>query len=130
MIPYWFQQEQFSHLEKLFPGHVESLGPNEGVGYKIVGDLHQGLEDRYDEIQWTSITQEFGTFKPIQVLKASRAENRWTQWGIYHDQVEARRHWSREQMLRVFNPKDPLWQSKITHRGRVVFKTARNDLLA
>jgi hypothetical protein len=123
-------REQFSHLEKLFPGHVESLGPNEGVGYKIVGDLHQGLEDRYDEIQWTSITQEFGTFKPIQVLKASRAENRWTQWGIYHDQVEARRHWSREQMLRVFNPKDPLWQSKITHRGRVVFKTARNDLLA
>ena len=123
-------KEKFSHLEKLFPGHVESLDPNSGVGYEIVGDLHQGLEDRYRKIEWVSITQEFGTFKPLQVLKASRAENQWTQWGIYADQVDARRHWSREQMLRTFNPRDEIWQAKITSRGRVVFNTAREDLLS
>ena len=120
----------FEHLEQLFPGHVESLDPNAGVGYEIVGDLHQGLEDRFDHIDWTSITQEFGTFKPLQVLKASRAENRWTQWGKYGSQVDARRHWSREQLLRSFNPKDELWQAKITSRGRVVFNIAREDLLS
>ena len=54
----------------------------------------------------------------VEVLKASRAENRWTQWGIYVDQVDARRHWSRENMLRAFNPNDEVWQAKITHRGR------------
>ena len=63
--------EDFSHLDALFPGHVESLDPNAGVGYEIVGDLHQGLEDRYSDIEWTSITQEFGTFKPVKVLQAS-----------------------------------------------------------
>ena len=123
-------EEKYSQLEELFPRHVESLDPHSGVGYKIVGDLHQGLEDRYDGIEWVSITQEFGTFKPLQVLKASRAENQWTQWGIYSDQVEARRHWSREQMLRTFNPRDEVWQAKITYRGRVVFNTAREDLLS
>ncbi len=122
-------QEGFDHLKSLFPGHVESLDPNAGVGYEILGDLHQGLEDRFDSIEWTSITQEFGTFKPVEVLKASRAENRWTQWGVYVDQVDARRHWSRENMLRAFNPNDEVWQAKITHRGRIVFQTARSDLL-
>lgn len=121
--------EGFGHLDNLFPGHVESLDPDAGVGYEIIGDLHQGLEDRYDSIEWISITQEFGTFKPLQVLMASRAENQWTQYGKYFDQVEARRHWSRERMLRVFNPEDGLWQAKITHRGRVVFNKARDDLL-
>ena len=122
-------ESKYLHLEDLFPGHVESLDPKAGVGYQIVGDLHQGLEDRYNKIEWTSITQEFGTFKPLQVLMASRAENQWTQYGKYFDQVEARRHWSRERMLRTFNPDDGVWQAKITHRGRIVFNKARDDLL-
>ena len=121
-------ESRFNHLNDLFPGHVENLEPNSGVGYKIVGDLHQGLIDRYDSIKWTAITQEFGTFKPLQVFQASRAENRWTQWGQYMTELEARRHWSREKMLRVFNPKDVVWQHKITSRGRDVFNVARLDL--
>ena len=123
-------KEDFNHLDSLFPGHVESLDPNAGVSYKIVGDLHQGLVDRYEKIKWTALTQEFGTFKPIQVLQASRTENRWTQWGKYMTELEARRHWSREQLLRAFNPKDVVWQYKITSRGRAVFNIARNDLVS
>ena len=49
-------------LKALFPGHIESLDPNAGVGYEIIGDLHQGLIDRYDHIKWLALTQEFGTF--------------------------------------------------------------------
>ena len=59
---------------------------------------------------------------------ASRAENRWTQWGKYFDENDAKRHWSRKNMLRTFNPKDEIWQTKITSRGRNVFKIARQDL--
>ena len=110
------------------------IGTNGGIaktldGYEIVGDLHQGLEDRYDKLNWTSITQEFGTFKPVDVLMASRAENRWTQWGKYFDQNEAKRHWSRKNMLRTFCPNDPIWEIKITSRGKNVFNIARDDLL-
>jgi len=122
-------ENQRAHLDKLFPGHVESLDPNEGVGYEIVGDLHQGLEDRYDKLKWTTVTQEFGTFKPVDVLMASRAENQWTQWGKYFDQNEAKRHWSRKKMLRTFCPNDPIWQMKITSRGKRVFNIAKDDLL-
>jgi hypothetical protein len=46
------------------------------------------------------------------------------------NEMDARRHWSREQMLRAFNPKDEVWQRKITSRGRAVFNAAREDLLS
>lgn len=120
----------FSHLDKLFPGHVEGLDPNAGVGYQIIGDLHQGLEGRYSDKKWTCVTQEFGTFKPLDVLIATRAENRWTQYGNYYNDIEAKRHWSRQNMLEAFNPKDAVWQAKITARGRSVFNIARADLLS
>ena len=122
-------EDEHTHFQKLFPGHIESLDPDAGVGYQIVGDLHQGLVDRYDKIKWRYLTQEFGTFKPLEVLMASRAENRWTQWGKYFDENDAKRHWSRKNMLRTFCPNDQLWQAKITSRGRSVFNIARDDLL-
>ena len=129
LISAGMSNEDLQYLDNLFPGHVQSLDPNAGVGYQIRGDLHQGLEDRYKDAKWLSVTQEFGTFKPLDVLFAVRQENRWTQFGNYFDQVEARRHWSREKILRAFNPRDEVWQAKITHRGRTVFSTARDDLL-
>ena len=122
-------KDKFDKLDKLFAGHVESLDPNSGVGYRIVGDLHQGLEDRYNKINWTSLTQEFGTFSPIKVIRASRTENRWTQWGDYDSEQEAKRHWSRLKMLRTFNPKDVVWQEKIITRGNIVFDSAISQLL-
>lgn len=120
---------KFDNLDQLFPGHVESLDPNAGVGYQIVGDLHQGLEDRYQDIEWTSLTQEFGTFSPIKVIRASRTENRWTQWGDYDSEQDAKRHWSRLKMLRTFNPEDRTWQEKIINRGNIVFNSAQRELL-
>lgn len=122
-------KEQFQKLDNMFPKHVESLDPNAGVGYEIVGDLHQGLEDRYNKIKWISITQEFGTFKPVKVIRASLTENRWTQWGQYDTESEAKEHWSRLKMLRTFNPDDSTWQQKIISRGNIVFASALADLI-
>jgi len=122
-------KSKFDKLNELFPGHVESLDPNAGIGYQIEGDLHQGLEDRYAKINWTSITQEFGTFSPIKVIRASRTENRWTQWGNYDSEPDAKRHWSRLKMLRTFNPDNAVWQEKVIERGNIVFNSALVELL-
>ena len=116
-------------LDDLFPGHIERLNAKAGIGYEMAGDLHQGLEGRYDRIKWTSITQEFGTLKPLDVLKAIRDENRWTQWGKYANQREALRHWSRRRVLRTFSPDDPSWQEEVVSRGKAVFETAIRDLM-
>ena len=121
---------KISKLNNLFPGRVEILDPNAGVGYKIIGDIHQGFSNRFSHIRWTALTQEFGTFKPLVVLQSLVTENRWTQYGKYMTEIEARRHWSREQLLRAFNPKDVVWQYDIISRGRAVFNISRESLLS
>jgi hypothetical protein len=120
---------RIKELDAIFPNQIERLDPVSGIGYRIDGNFHQGLEDRFDKIDWTSITQEFGTFKSIKVIRASRAENRWTQWGNYAGQNEAKRHWSRHGLLRVFNPDDPVWQAKLIEKGNLVFAKAVENLL-
>ena len=63
------------------------------------------------------------------MIRASRTENRWTQWGQYSSEQDAKRHWSRLEMLRTFNPKDSVWQEKVVNRGNIVFNSAITDLL-
>jgi hypothetical protein len=122
--------DRFVELQQLFPGHIELLDAKSGVGYEIKGDIHQGLVNRFPNISWTYLTQEFGTFKPTKVIRASRDENRWTQWGDYVDEAGAKSHWSRLRLLRVFNPNDANWQNKIVIRGNTVFESATQYLLA
>jgi hypothetical protein len=119
--------DKFVELQQLFPGHIELLSKT-GVGYEIKGDIHQGLVNRFPGISWTYLTQEFGTFKSIKVIRANRDENRWTQWGDYVDEAGAKSHWSRLNLLRIFNPNDAIWQDKIVSRGNAVFESATQYL--
>ena len=122
--------ERFEKLQQLFPGHIELLDAESGVGYEIKGDIHQGLVNRFSNISWTYVTQEFGTFNPVKVIRANRDENRWTQWGDHIDENEAKNHWTRYELLRIFNPKDEIWQEKIVPRGNIVFDSAIQLLLS
>ena len=122
--------DKFEELQKLFPGHIELLDAKSGVGYEIKGDIHQGLVNRFPHISWTYLTQEFGTFKPTKVIRASRDENRWTQWGDHIDEADAKNHWTRYNLLRIFNPDDDIWREKIISRGNIVFDSAIQHLLS
>ncbi|MCS5533935.1 MAG: M14 family metallopeptidase [Candidatus Poseidoniaceae archaeon] len=122
--------DKFEELQKLFPGHIELLDAKSGVGYEIKGDIHQGLVNRFPNISWTYLTQEFGTFKPTKVIRASRDENRWTQWGDHIDEADAKNHWTRYNLLRIFNPDDDIWREKIISRGNIVFDSAIQHLLS
>ena len=123
-------REKFEKLQNLFPGHIELLDSKSGIGYEIKGDIHQGLVNRFPNISWTYFTQEFGTFKPIKVIRANRDENRWTQWGGHVDEAGAKNHWSRNNLLRIFNPNDSKWQEKVISRGNIVFDSAIQHLLS
>ena len=63
------------------------------------------------------------------MIRASREENRWTQWGQYDTENDAKKHWSRLKMLRTFNPDDSTWKQKIISRGNIVFASALADLI-
>ena len=87
------------------------------------------MVSEFPSIKWICITQEFGTFKPMSVLKSLRSENKWTNFNDEKDIVNVRKHWSRSDLLHVFNPEDPIWQEKLISRGNIVFNIALDYLL-
>ena len=129
LIPEDISEEKYKLLISLFDSHVTSLDPVKGVGYKITGDIHAGLVSEFPSINWICITQEFGTFKPMSVLKSLRSENKWTNFNNEKDLVNVKKHWSRSDLLHVFNPEDPIWQEKLISRGNIVFNIALDYLL-
>ena len=65
--------------------------------------MQKGIELLFPEINWTSITQEFGTLKGYKVIQALRAENSWTHYGNY-DSNTVLNHWSKCNLLEAFRP--------------------------
>ena len=116
-----------SKLRSHYGKRITSLDPEAGVAYRIRGGLQAGVEARFPDIEWTSITQEFGTVGPYAVIAALRSENQWTQWGGKSGR-ETLNHWSRDKLLATFNLKKPKWEEKLIIRGRKLFADALTDL--
>jgi len=110
-------------------GHrIASLDPKAGVAYKIRGGMQKGIELRFPNINWTSITQEFGTISSVEVIKSLRAENGWTHYNNVEGQ-DILNHWSKKAVLDAFRPQDKKWEKKIIHRGNKLFEQTLQYLL-
>ena len=110
-------------LKRRYGKRIQPLDPKKGVAYKIRGGIQAGIESRFPDKEWTSITQEFGTIKPIPLLKLARAENRVTQWS---GKPPLRLLQSRERrdMLDAFNPRSMKWREMILQRSREIIEDA------
>ena len=110
-------------LNEYYGKRIQPLDPEKGVAYKIRGGIQAGIEARFPDKVWTSITQEFGTIKPIPLLKRARAENRVTQWS---GKPPLRLLQSRERrdMLNAFNPRSMKWRRMILQRSREIIEDA------
>lgn len=114
-------------LKARYGGRVQTLDPAKSVAYRIRGGIQSGIEARFPDIEWTSITQGFGTIKPVPLLKLARAENRLTQWS---GKPPLRLFASRERkaMLDAFNPPSAKWRRMILGRSRAIIEDAINHL--
>ena len=98
---------------------IQPLDPEKGVAYKIRGGIQAGIKSRFPEKEWTNITQEFGTIKPIPLLKLARAENRLTQWSG-KPPLRLLQSKERREMLDAFNPRSKKWRRMILERSRAI----------
>ena len=118
---------KLQHLRANFGPRITSLDPKAGVAYAIRGGMQAGIEARFPNVEWTSITQEFGTVSPFKVIKALRAENRWNQWGGSEGR-ETLHHWSKTDLLNTFNLRDIAWRNRLLERGNALFNDAMTHL--
>lgn len=120
-----YSQEEIEIMRLRFGKKIAALD-SFFIAYRTRGDLHQGLMARWPDKNWTCITQEFGTFSQLKVLKALRSENAWTQHGDVEDIYN---HWSRHRLLRAFNPRNDRWREQLLKRGRMLFEEGLLHLL-
>ena len=129
LINFDHPDEQFINLkQQIFGDRIMSLDPKAGVAYKIRGGMQKGVELLFPNIKWTSVTQEFGTIKSVDVIKALRAENSWTHFGNATGN-DLLKHWSKKQVLDAFRPKSKVWENKIIDRGMILFEQSLDYLL-
>ena len=83
-----------------------------GAHYSMYYRLFPGAE-----VYFTA--QEFGTYNPLAVVEALRAENRWHHYGSAT--VE---HPTKARLLEVFCPKDENWRQTVLRRGEEVIRQA------
>ena len=121
--------EKYSDLKKQkFGDRILSLDPKAGIAYKIRGGMQKGIELLFPNISWTSITQEFGTLKGLDVISALRAENSWTHYGNYNND-NVLDHWSKKLLIEAFRPNNQDWENRIIERGKTFFNNSYNYLL-
>ena len=105
-----------------------SLDPTAGVAYKIRGGMQKGIGLLFPNTSWTSITQEFGTIKSVNVIKALRAENSWTHYSN-KEGLQLLKHWSKNKLLAAFRPEDEVWENKIINRGTILYNQSLTYLI-
>lgn len=107
-------------LEIVFGPRIEG-GSTAGVSYANRGGFPACLIARWPEIEWVGITQEFGTFSNMAILKSMIVENQLTHWSGL-DGEECRTHPVRRRFMRGFNPDDQRWRESVLSRGRELFE--------
>tara|TARA_B000000475_G_scaffold258933_1_gene241424 strand:+ start:770 stop:1867 length:1098 start_codon:yes stop_codon:yes gene_type:complete len=121
--------KKYIELENQAFGHrIASLDPKAGVAYKIRGGMQKGTELRFPNINWTSITQEFGTIPGVSVIQSLRSESSWNHYSN-KEGLDLLNHWSKKDLLAAFRPFDNNWENKIISRGDTFFNQTLRFLL-
>ena len=101
---------------------VKSTAAGESVSAKLQGVMEQGLEAAVGaSSELTVFAAEFGTYDPIRVFWAMRADN----WLEHHGDPESAQARSvKAELVEVFRPDDPVWFRSVLARGAALFEQA------
>ena len=112
----WYQ-ELFG--EKL----VEATEDAAGTAYRAAGPLGLWLQDYFSSRTYRFVTAEFGTYDPIRVLAAIRAENRAYYHGDPHSPEYPR---AKSELLECFCPQSNKWRNRAVRTGlEIIEKSIR-----
>lgn len=115
--------EQSQWYERVF-GHnsVEAL---EDAAYRATGTLGQWLQHHFADRSYRFVTAEFGTYGPIRVLAAIRAENRAHHFAS--EQSQSYQNAKRE-LLECFCPNDEQWRRQVVVAGLAILQQGVSGL--
>lgn len=122
-------------MKSFFGKKISAHAQDETTGYRPTGMFVEALRDLIcgvtnctkDKI--TVIGQEFGTVSVFKVLNALRDENTLHHIAKRNGEVLDPSSPARQDLLKVFYPKDPKWKHLVLARGRELVKQAAKLVL-
>ncbi len=123
LVSYPKESNRYATLHSCFEKKVSSYDTS-GIAYPVAGGFLDALEREMPKIDWLCIGQEFGTYKPLRVLRALRDESRWHHYGD-NRQLD---HKSKMNLLEAFCPADLCWRQAVVRRGQQLVEKAMAEL--
>jgi len=99
-------------MKRAFGERVASLDPDSGPAYRVKGAYDTMYPRVLPGREVYFLTQEFGTYHAMRVLRALRAENRWHHYG--DGTVD---HPTKRELEEKFSPADEVWRQTVLRRG-------------
>lgn len=113
------EKQDYDELRHIFGSRVMPSQPKHGAAYRIRGGHQELLATAAAGKRVRFVTQEFGTYIPIKVLRALREENRWHHYG-----QGTMDHPTKHALREVFCPQSEGWRQSALTRGREAVKKA------
>ena len=110
-------------MEAIFGRRVSSMDPERGPAYRVSGMYGAIYPRLLPDASVSVVGQEFGTYGPLRILRALRAENRW-----HHHGAGTLDHRSKQTLKEMFAPAAARWRSALLRRSRHVIERARRLL--
>jgi hypothetical protein len=97
---------------------------NQVSRYTVRGSFGPWIAELLPGANYHYAAAEFGTYKPLQVVRSLADENRWTR----AVQNLPKTHWSRRRLAEAFAPRDSRWRLKCLATGIEVVERAASRL--
>jgi hypothetical protein len=112
---------QLEGLERTFsPSRIEVNDPH-GTAYRTRGDIGTWCRHRFPEKIYLPLCAEFGTYSPVRVVAALRAENQAHHWLGGEVRPD---HWTKRRLKEVFCPASPTWRRKVIEDATGLVRSA------
>lgn len=106
--------EQAAHIRRLFGREVLAGPQSPVVAYQARGSISEWCQTVADERNYQYLCVEFGTYSPVKVLTALRAENRAQHWDR---PGSASYRWAKGLLREAFCPSSPAWRQTTAAQG-------------
>ena len=119
------EEEEFKAAQRVFGARVSLADADRGAAYRIRGGYEKMLARVFPSADLHFVAEEFGTYRPIHIVRALREENRWHHWG-----GGTPGHPAKHALRDAFSPEDEAWRQAVLARGQSLLREAVMALAA
>jgi hypothetical protein len=127
LLDYPPNDAQRAFLSRWFGSESFEVGHADRTSYDARGGLGRWCVGRRPEVDYLFATAEFGTYPPLTVFRALRAENQAHHWGRPDSRATA---WAKGLLKEAFGPSSPVWREQVLSKSIALVEQAQRGLAA